>query len=98
MQASPLTTIDWCGAASAVACWATGGPASDVSKDGQKTSAMTAMITTMSTLATRVAFHANPGRRVSMLVLKGCPFVTRTDAQRRQVAPESAVVCSTSSL
>ena len=40
-----------------------GGPASDVSKDGQKTSAMTAMITTMSTLATRSRSMRTPVER-----------------------------------
>jgi len=68
-QACPLTTIGWCGAASPFVWRAIGVPASDVSKDGQKTSAMTVRITTMSTLATRVAFHATPGRSVSLLAL-----------------------------
>jgi hypothetical protein len=35
---------------------------------------MTATIASMSTLATRVAFHATPGRSVSMLVLKEPSF------------------------
>jgi hypothetical protein len=39
------------------------------------------MITTISTLATRVAFHASPGRMVSMLVLTDRPFVTGSDAR-----------------
>ena len=46
-----------------------GRQASRLSNAGQKTSAMTAMSTIISTLATRVAFHAIPGRIVSALVL-----------------------------
>jgi hypothetical protein len=37
--------------------------------DGQKTSAIVAMITIISTPATRVAFHAMPGRIVPAVAL-----------------------------
>jgi hypothetical protein len=59
---------------------------SDVSNAGQKISAMTAMITTIRTLATRVASHAGPGRTVSMLVLMDRPFVTGSES-RLEVRP-----------
>jgi hypothetical protein len=66
--------MGWCGAASPFVWRAIGAPASDGSNDGQNASAMTVMITIISTLATRVAFHATPGRIVSMLALNGSSF------------------------
>jgi hypothetical protein len=47
---------------------------------------MTVMITIISTLATRVAFHANPGRMASMFVLTGRSF---RDANRYRAYGES---------
>jgi hypothetical protein len=74
MHASALTMIGWCGAVSPWDCCAVGRSAVGASKAGQKANAMTAMITTKSALATRVAFHAKPGRMASRLVLTGSSF------------------------
>ena len=64
------------GAASPFACRLAADSGADASKDGQNTSAMTAMITIISTPAARVAFQAIPGRMLSALAPIGRPSVS----------------------
>jgi hypothetical protein len=84
-----------CGALTAFAGRVTGRSASDVSNAGQKTSAITATITTISTLATRVAFHATPGRTLSMFVLMASASRDLMWLQVREATAPPAVVTGT---
>jgi hypothetical protein len=56
---------------------------------------MAAMITTISTLASRVAFHATPGLSVSLLALTGPSFRVVGRSERRTEAAGSAMAGDT---